>query len=248
MNWNIKELTAAIRKNQKERIVRLCSTAAESVAWKYDMYCYHSLESINLLKDSIYQHESIPKTDPEWVAAMKTMFISGMPGVPDIDEISFKAEAQMIAAAQSLHSTADIMGAVIYWALNLEQQQTKFSEHNVDLNKIHRYLIGHPDCKPIAGAILKLFDLQPYKYLNGYVNMTKHRSLVKAPFTAHVNPVDNPRQGLRICAFDYGKSETSICHYDEVWGKDFLFADLKQVAEGIVTIGNALNAHCKAVV
>lgn len=134
------------------------------------------------------------------------------------------------------------MASVVSWALNFPQRANAPDQRHLNLYRIREHLQNEPNCANIRDAIDALLDLYQFKYLIAYVNTTKHRSLVQVQYTAHVDPTDNPRQGLRIKAFEYRNAQGNKVSYDELWAEDFLFSEAQHICNGILKIGNALNA------
>ncbi len=244
MRWEMKQLEDAVRLQHGDAVADSLHIPTESIAWKIDMGYYHACESVRVLKEAIYDSEVISENDHESIAGAKAIILSatGDPRATPLNAARFHAEAHTIAAAQSLHSTADIMASVVFWALNFPQRANAPDEHHLYLYKVRGHLQNEPNCTDIHDAIDALLNLHQFKYLTAYVNTTKHRSLVQVQYTAHLNPTDNPRQGLRIKAFQYRKGQDNIESYDELWAEDFLFSEAQHVRNGILTIGKALNA------
>ena len=243
MCWEVK-LEDAVRLQHGDAVADLLHTPAQSIAWKIKMGHYHACESVRVLKEAIYDSEAISENDHESIAAAKAIILSAgrEPRATPLNAARFQAEAHTIAAAQSLHSTADIMASVVFWALNFPKCEKAPDLHRLNVYQVRDYLQNKPNYTDIHHAIDALLESDQFKYLTAYVNTTKHRSLVQVQYTAHVDPTDNPRQGLRIKAFEYCRAKDNIESYDELWAEDFLFSEAQHVRNGILTIGNALNA------
>ena len=234
----VKQLEDTVRLEHGDAVADSLHIPTQSIVWKIDMGYYHACESIRVLKEAIYDSEVISENDHESIAAAKSIILSAAnPCATPLNAARLHAEAHTIAAAQSLHSTADIMALVIFWALNFPKCAKAPDEHRLNLYQVRNHLQNEPNCTDIRDAINALLESDQFKYLNAYVNTTKHRSLVQVKYTAHLDPTDKPRQGLKIVAFEYNNKQ-----FDERWAKDFLFSEAQHVRDGILFIGNTLNA------
>lgn len=243
MCWEVKQLEDAVRLEHCDAVADSLHIATQSIVWKIDMGYYHACESIRVLKEAIYDSKVISENEHEPIAAAKSIILSAVnPCATPLNAARLHAEAHAIAAAQSLHSTVDIMASVVFWALNFQQCANAPALNRLNLYKIRDHLKNKPNCTDIREAIVALLDLCQFKYLTAYVNTTKHRSLVQVQYTAHIDPTDNPRQGLRIKEFKYRSARGNIESHDELWAEDFLFSEAQFVRNGVLTIGNALNA------
>jgi hypothetical protein len=246
MRWEIKTLEDAVRAQHGDSVADSLHEATQSIAWKIEMAHYHARESIRILKKAIYESDIISADDHESIAAAKAIILSAAHNSPTtlLNTARFQAEAQMIAAAQSLHSTADIMAFIVCWALNFPNQAgAPPGDNKLNLYRVRDYLQKIPQFQTITKAINALLTLHQFNYLCAYVNTTKHRSLVQAVYTAHVDPSDNPRQGIRIRSFQYRDAKGNNQSFDELWGEQFLFQEAQHIREGICTIGNELNKY-----
>lgn len=243
MLWNMRHLENSVRARHGNIVAERLHVPADSIAWKIEMGYYHACESIRVLKDAIYDSRVISQNDHESIAAAKAILLSATksPDAPPLNVARYQAEAHMIAAAQSLHSTADIMASVVFWALNFPIQPKAPVEHKLNLYRVRKFLQGDVIYRSIVDAISEVLDLHQFQYLAAYVNTTKHRSLIEVQYTAHIDPKSNPRQGLKIKGFQYLDAQGNLNSYDGPWGEEFLFAEAQVVRNGILAIGNSLN-------
>lgn len=245
MKWEMKQLEDAVRAVNGDHVANKLQVHTRSVDLKITMRNYHACESIRILKEAIYDSDVISDNVHEATAASKAIWLSatGHPSAPPLIYARVRAEAEMIAAAQSLHSTADIMASVVYWALDFPSSAKTLDEFQLNLFRVREHLQQDLVYTEITNAINDFFDLPQFKYLTAYVNTTKHRSLVEAPYTAQTDLRDKPRQGFRIKAFKYRKSKRNVQSYNRTWAEDFLLTDAEIVGNGILTIGNSLNDY-----
>lgn len=146
MRWEMKKLEDAVRAQHGDAVADCWRIPTHSIARKIDMGYYHACESIRVLKEAIYDSEVISDNDHESIAAAKAIILSAAadPRATPLIGARFHAEAHMIAAAQSLHSTADIMAYVVYWALNCPRRTKAPHAHRLTLCGVRDYLQHQP--------------------------------------------------------------------------------------------------------
>ena len=135
-----------------------------------------------------------------------------------------KYEANIIAAAQSVHSVPDILAHVLYYILNMSKP------------KIDEINIKNISCK-IPDSIFKenLGSLQSsaeYKYLLAFVNTTKHRRIVP---TRYAVPLFTNQHGLVFQNFvhkDLPCAEKTA---------DSFLEEIVSLMNQFVCLGNSLN-------
>ena len=152
-------------------------------------------------------------------------------GVP-FELSKVQVEANAIAAAQAVHSMGDILANACYWAMRLDLLRPEVALEKLTLRCIRK--CSHSSatfthlCKPISD----LFDLEERKYLNAFVNRSKHVSLVFGFLQASF---DEGKGGIRLKSFDY-----KGCNFSEKWIDDFL-DELNIVYRSLCAIGLGLN-------
>ena len=240
MSWNIRAFELAVRERHGNCIADALHEPLQAIFWKFQMSHFHACESLRILNEVIREFERIEEGEPDHIAAGRLILqaASKHPQAPNLSEARFQAEAHMIAASQALHSTADIMAHAVYWALNLPSLPEPPNLDTLNLGVMLRQLRRLQVAESVRVAMENVEDLSEFIYLNAYVNTTKHRSLVKANFTAHLDPNDNPQQGMLIKPFEHKGRQ-----FSEKWAKQFLFEEKKRVAEAVVNIGYAVDAY-----
>jgi hypothetical protein len=151
-----------------------------SVSWKLDIAQYHTAEALS----------AIPKSLPEvpdkrrLATHLALLDMSGWEEAKPFSEAQFTCEAHAIAAAQALHSVADILSHVIYLGLGLEATSTPLSVGERNLSSVLRNLKKSGVAPKVTDALTHLTASDRFRYLRAYVNTTKHVSLVDRGFGA----------------------------------------------------------------
>lgn len=228
MTWNMKALADFVEKNQGKVEGSIAAETLVSLMWKLNIVRYHSDKS----KEAI---SNLKEIDPSEIVGLIFEQASGSEKGRDFFKMQFSSEANLIACAQSLHSMADILGQVIYLALNLDRALPK------PINQRSRYLgvineeMKKTDIAPkLTATVEKFLCSNEFRFVSDYVNVTKHRSLV--PATYSVSCTEMPLHGLKMSAFKYKDRE-----YEARWSNDLLDRDVKVILEMIIEIGEEIN-------
>ncbi len=245
MRWEFSTLKELILNRYGEENATSFIEAAQSIAWKLNMHNYHASESLRVLKEAIFNSEAISPDTNESVAAVKAIFLSGMGDkrAPPLNIARFEAEAHMIAAAQSLHSSADIISCTIYWAFDFTHQKGSPKIEHLNLRNISKYLTNIPLFIEMDNAIKSFLKLPEFMYLSAFVNTTKHHSLVEIQYMANFDQTEGPPQGIRIKPFQYKDYSGTTLSFDKKWGSTFLFKDGLIIIEGLLNIGNEISNY-----
>jgi hypothetical protein len=239
-SWNIKKLEDIVRLKHGDDIANSLRESLQSFNWKMALFCYHSDESRNTLQNAVENSEISPNIQDCIVAATYLQFLSAAndPKAKPFRIACFCSEAHLIAAAQALHSAADIVGSSIFWSLNLKEINSSLKFEDISLRNVNNFLKNTRDIRyeKITVAIDKLLGSSQFAQLNAYVNTTKHRSLVKTNFSIDFEP--DFKYGLKIKAFQYKPKQT----FTEVWSEKFL-KDGRDIQNKLLIIGNAINDY-----
>jgi len=191
------------------------STYANSVYWKLSLAAYHTSKALAAIPDSL------PKEEPDKQTAAFALQLALMSGHAEGESMGFaqlETEAHTIAAAQALHSVADILAQAVYLALRLDlvrpMQERKRTASSVIV------VLEEQGLRTISGAFKELIDSETFKYLAAFVNTTKHRSLMQYHFRWSLE--DQEDFGLIICAFRFEDRTRSADIWPSITVKDFL--------------------------
>lgn len=233
MNWSTKEFKNLVQsrygKDQLEKLKKLLS----SISWKLMLADYHAEESKRLYRSYLSEEAG----DEAWQALGQTLLAASSSEEADkFIEARVLSEAHIIACAQSLHSTADILAHVVYFGLNLENNLSNSTPmRKLGLDQVYKSMCRENFAPHVVDAIRYLKESPEFSYLSAYVNVTKHRSLVDVTHSISFSSSIS-RYGVKILHFEY-KGDP----YAEKWADDFVFEDRKAIREGIFRIGNQMN-------
>lgn len=220
--WDLQQLRELVAESGGAERVLLLKPLLQSVGGKYDAARFHMSEAASVFED-FYQKEEVPVT-----TAIKALFSNG----EDREKFYFaclKYEAHLVAAGYVLHSVSDIIAHVIVRALELEYAE----DDRVKLQGLTR-LLSHGR---LRDRVVALCGLVEYRYLQDFVNINKHMSLVFANYHISTPPGSEGRHGVRFQAFDIDGR-----HHKEKWGQD-LARDFERIATAQVEIGREINRY-----
>ncbi|MEO2013905.1 MAG: hypothetical protein ABGZ53_05990 [Fuerstiella sp.] len=242
MKWELEQLEDAVRNAHGDLHADAIHEPLQSLIWKSEMAYYHACAAEELLKDAVAEVEGITEDDPPSVAAGKAVLIAAAPGEAgqELRFAKFKAEAHVIASAQALHSLCDIMCHVVYWACKLDTAPNPPATNRLNLHSVVRTLNLLPQYSTTAALIQEVVDSPEFRYLVGYVNTTKHNSLVKSTMSA---AFDEDRGGIRIKAFTYTDPRGNVHNFDQKWAHDFVLPENQAVRLKLLAVGHSLNGH-----
>lgn len=133
-------------------------------------------------------------------------------------------EANTIAAIYTVRSVFDLFSQLVRGLL----LEGKLSENACNIYRVR----DHLQDGALRTSIERLLESEGFRYINAFVNVTKHRSLVK--YGSWVDFV-NDKAGVKFSAFEYRDEQ-----FPALWSGEILEKILTTKNE-IVTAGNALN-------
>jgi hypothetical protein len=219
--WNLKELRALVREKHGDAQVAALEPHLASVDWKIRIAAYH----VYTFNEAFAPFFAAPIDGR--IAAVKMILSNGEEAL-QAREAKLAGEANVIACAQSTHSASDILGYVITHSLNLKLEDGK--KHELPLAVVNKRLSGE-----FKDKVTRLLGLQEFRYLQDFVNTTKHVSLVFSNYTVKLEPDAEVDHGLKFKSFRC-RSRT----HPEKWARQFI-CELQAVAREYVQIGRALN-------
>ena len=152
----------------------------------------------------------------------------------DFYETIFMIEANIIAYAQAFHSLADILSHIIFYGLGIENYNCSFNKESISIKKVKDFINEYLYSDLINIQVDNLINCNEFKYLESFVNTTKHRSLVE---TKHSIEFTNPEKyGVKIYPFNYKGTK-----YQKKWSEDFITKDFEIVLDRLISIGNSIN-------
>lgn len=232
MKWNAKEFGDLVERLYGHEQRKALNPSLSSLGLKLFLCHYHSSEARQALKT----FNSIGDYDQASAVHFLLSWASGAEGSDKLYEAQFIIKANVVAFAQSLHSTADILAQIIYHGFNFEAHnngkiQNKWRYISNISNKLYEIGIA----ADVKQSIDRFLDTDEYKYLRAFVNTLKHHALVDINYS-----VNATGHGIVITNFEYD---------DEEWPKrsveDFLNKSSTVVNNGIIKIGQDMTKYLR---
>jgi len=216
MKWDLKELNnLCINKNLPDSKVY-----QESLLWKKELVLFHSKNS-NEAWNKLFRrhlHKKLIVGNKNW------------------QDAHLASEAHVICAAQALHSMGDILGQII----NQVILPGALSEDEVSLRNVLSRLNEEVIAPNIVTKIQQLKDSPEFKYIDAFVNITKHRRILKTEYRAEGGPGTRNDQGIIFKQFNY-KNE----NYPITWAKDIVGPYKNKIFIYICDVGNSINSYLR---
>ncbi len=153
------------------------------------------------------------------------------------NQFFMESEAHMLACAQAIHATADILAHVAYYVLGLHLGAYAIDEKWVRLDtvisKLESAASEKPDLHEVLRLLTKLRDSQDFKNISDLVNQAKHRGGPRA--TLAIQPSEDKAYEIRFSSF-YRETFRPAIGLDEIVSPAFQVAN-----ETVVDVGIALN-------
>lgn len=223
--WKASEYATLVRHRHGANHLANSGTAHASIGWKTLMAQFHAEEAA----------KAETEHSPDLIKAVRNLLMSAanQPEAGPYRIVLFIAEAHLIACAQTLHSLGDIMASVVFTASGLPAWGLPESERS--LSSVLKHLDGINGFKEISAPLRELQRAFSFRFVNAFVNITKHRRLIATHHRVSLSP--NQKHGLIIEAFDYGR-ETFATQWAATLYNDYRTDIVKRV----IKTGNAVNA------
>ena len=220
--WKLDELRELIKDHHGSDQLQKAAPHINSVDWKIRAASYHSYAATNAFSGASEEAE----THPSAVFAM--LFSNGEEAL-NFREARFIYETNVIACAQSMHSASDIISHVILDSLALND----IDEENLCLKAVQKQV---PE-SGLRQSITRVLGLVSFRYLQDFVNISKHVRLVGSPYTFDLTGEEDIPHGVKFESFKC-KSRT----HPAKWGEDFL-KEMRQLSIEYVQLGCSLNEY-----
>ena len=152
------------------------------------------------------------------------------------NEAQFASEAHVEAAAQALHSMADILAQII----NKAVLRDGFPEDKVTLYRIVGKLKKQGIAHKIVAAIDKLQNSEDFRYIDAFLNTIKHCRLLNRIY--HMEYGEDKRNEKAVC---FQQFEYKGHRYGFTWATDIIGPYKSCIFELIMEIGNAVNQYLR---
>lgn len=149
--------------------------------------------------------------------ALKLMFTDDPKLKHDLIYAMKGVEALALACLQSLHSMADILAHVVYFAINgPSSKSTEMKESAISAKSVIKKLEKVQKFPDLIKMMSRLIDHDDFQYLESVVNRSKHGCVVKAAYSIRISDGELPH-GVEIKSFAHnGKS------YSNTWFEPFI--------------------------
>jgi hypothetical protein len=218
------------------KVAELEKGSARSVDWEQSLatvhfrvmcFAYHRDEYNRLVSEGLANSSAVES---------ETAFIVAPIGEPDGEQLSINAAlaaAQLLAAAQSLHAACDSLFRVAFLALGLDTKPHLLASGSLSAHEVSENAIGQSKVE-----LDRLSSSTEYHYLDGFVQVSKHRNLLTA---RRKNITDSEREsvGLSIREFQHA-DEASVCSFSAKWATDFLTVNCDKIIEQCNALGGVL--------
>ena len=203
MNWNLEEF------------YRLCGEShnAKNYLWSLDK---------KLIKAKKMGITAIQKWN-EYFANNNTVDFES----EEYQELEIDIEMYMEAALQFAHSTGDILAQI----LNATVLEHPLAEHDVSISKVRSKLLTQEHIKNVITSVDEFVQSRCFQYINAFVNIIKHRSLIGSFTHAEFGNNTKNKIGLKFERFKYRGSEYSSEYADEI--VNIYFEELQNIIENV---------------
>jgi len=224
-SWDLQELGELVRTKYGEAQLSLLQPHLNSVDRKIRIASYHSYA---------YSQVFIECFKPEHDERLQAvrLILSNGEEANKFREAELVAEANVIACAQNTHSVSDILSYVIVHARKIDVT----SDDRMTLSEVGKTL--PPGA--LKDKITRLIGTTTFRYLQDFVNTTKHVSLVFSQYKVDLESTSDKDHGLKLAAFSYKQRS-----YPAKWSVDFL-KELRDISVAYVEIGRELNGDVRA--
>ena len=219
-SWNLEELRSLVKEMHGVNQLKLLQPHINSLDWKIRIAAYHSYTFAETFSPFFENEKSGA------VKAVKLILSSGEEA-SKFREAKLIAEANIIACAQSTHSVSDILSYVIIHSLKL----SGIDEKRISISEVNKILSNGALKKQIE----RLLGLKEYRYLQDFVNTTKHISLVFSEYSVDLQSNDDDAHGIKFKSFSYKDRR-----HPEKWAEEFV-QELRKISIEFVQIGRAIN-------
>lgn len=214
--WKVKEFKERVAAISGIEVAESLSEVCTSADWKIAIANYHIAEARSRFSDFF------DGTGNKMVQVFK--YISGTDDrAQQFNVARVEHEAHLIAAAQAVHSIADIIAQVI-------DVLGFFSPFGREKVSFWRVLERLPETE-LKVAMTEVSRCKEFEYLNAFVNVTKHRSIVFSRYVADLSEPSAFKHGVKYKSFSYGGRE-----FDAKWSEDFV-GEMQEVVRRLILIG-----------
>jgi hypothetical protein len=227
--WHISETKQLIEQRHGSNQLLLARHCLRSVNERLRHARYHYQEAKRNLKEHIDDQLSCQSIHAlTWATKAETR--------DELDDCLMKVEAHMIACAQAIHSIADNLAHVVYYALGLNLPPHSIKVKSVTIRRIAQVLSEkETPFTAIARPLQALLLEQSFATVDAMVNVTKHRGLSESRLSIEPPDRETP-YAMEFGAFSYDGKEFPAREIEDVLAPAYAAA-----SRAVIDTGNALN-------
>lgn len=229
MKWDLNALVEAVRHRSGRGQSELVRGAVNAIAAR-QVYARLQYQEARTIIDSL-----VPK-DADEGDVFDALFGERPWGAETFDSARRRAEAHLVACAESLNVTADMLAQVVYHALDL-RSVVPLNPRRITVGAVTSALPSDTAHRLLKADLDSFVAAPTHVYLRDLVNTSKHRSIVGVIYAMDLIDAAGPRHGIRFSPFHYeGRS------YQATWAAQFLEDEYARQSASILEIGRAINS------
>ena len=231
MTWNRKELENDIEILFGKEQLGLLSPCLKTIEEKEFNATYHLNEVERLI------NEELKGIAPDNHKLINIMTDTGEENKKML-LVYKKVRAHIIACLQSLHSLADVLAHVIYFALNMDNDNgTKLDSTRIYASSVSEKLNSISGANPLKIVFDFLIKDDGFRYLSAIVNCSKHKVLINTEFRINLDlDKEYSAKSLKFYAFEFkGKN------YNQQRVIEFIKNEYSRIKQLVVEIGIEIN-------
>lgn len=202
-DWTPRRLLELARRLYPWDQVVALHRSISSAGWKLMIADYHAFEARVSIRKGV-PHALDKRQAAAYLAMLDLAGSEDAEDSPRFREAQFICEAHVIAAAQALHSVADILANAVYAGLDLASNpKTALPAERRNLYTVLGVLRKSAQSPPVAEPMSRFETSRTFQYLRAYVNTTKHISLIDRSFWVSLGEEDPEGYGMAIRPFRY---------------------------------------------
>lgn len=228
--WNLDRTREHVLRRYGDNQLQVVRKCLESIIDRQRYAGYHFHEHMRLLEEHI--DAKLPSTSIYKVTLPLDAHLQA-----DLDFCLTRVSANIVACVQSMHSLADILAHVIYFASGLNLQPRPLSEQAIYIHTVAKRLSADDMYYPVTEILEEIAGNSDFVYLSALVNHSKHRSIVGT-----VLSVDPPADGRPPYVLLFDEFSYKGMTYERRPIQPYLEPTYSWLSSRIVDCGNALNS------
>lgn len=177
--------------------------------WARDKFREHANSVNRRIEYAVYHFDEVLRLHDEYMRDhfRGRTFIQVKLGAPvdreALDDYIKRSQAHAVALAQSLHAIPDTHAHTLYYALKLDALPNPLKPRDIGAYHVRNVIQAQSAFDTLGEQCQAFSESIEFKYLDGLVNHSKHRSLVLAGFYEDWTGTRAEKHELRVSAFTY---------------------------------------------